>query len=305
MNVVIVTGEQPHHRFLCAQIARTHAVTAVLHPVGSGSSLFSKLRRVRRRLSNLGPAWTIWNLIGQVGRRRLEQGLAAAESPERGGGGLGETEREYGALKAERRIHHVVDFRAASTMHALKRAEPHVVICLGGPVYPREFIEACPLVLNYHSGISPIYNGTSTIWFAFANGHPQWCGGTLMTMSATVDGGDILGHYLPRIDAGDHPQSLFIKTATGAVTLYLRFLDHLQDRGTQFSRVRQPHPLFYFRSTDWTPTHTLNVKRHLRRETCAGFRRAERVEEHWRQSDNDAACVSLEKMITGLLWSGS
>ena len=61
-------------------------------------------------------------------------------------------------------------------------------------------------MLNFHSGVSPLYNGSATILFAFANGHVHLCGGTLMTMSPVVDGGDVLAHFLPAIEAETHPR---------------------------------------------------------------------------------------------------
>ncbi|NJO34095.1 MAG: hypothetical protein HC869_14095 [Rhodospirillales bacterium] len=100
-----------------------------------------------------------------------------------------------------------------------------------------------PLILNFHSGISPIYNGSSTISFAFANGHPHLCGGTLMKMNAAVDGGEILAHYLPSVAAKDSPASLFMKTVGGAATLYERILDTCA-AGLPLRSIPQPPPLF-------------------------------------------------------------
>ena len=106
----------------------------------------------------------------------------------------------------------VDDVNSAATIEHLRSLQPDVVVCLGGPIYREALIEAVPLMVNFHSGISPLYNGTSTIAFAFANGHPHLCGGTLMLMSTAVDGGDILAHYLPSIEPDDDPASLFAKT---------------------------------------------------------------------------------------------
>ena len=53
-----------------------------------------------------------------------------------------------------------------------------------------------------------------------------------MTMSTTVDGGDILGHYLPSIEPSDTPATLFAKTVAGAAEIYLDFLRNLESTGT-------------------------------------------------------------------------
>ncbi|HEU5123474.1 MAG TPA: formyltransferase family protein [Verrucomicrobiae bacterium] len=290
MRVVIVTGQRPHHKNLCVQLARAHELVAILHPAATSRSHTSRwFARVKKQ----GLLWTLLNLTGQAGRRKLEQSFKAQESE------LAGVVAEFDQIATGIR-HFVDDFGADSNLDRLKTLAPDVVVCLGGPVYPKSFIQACPLVLNYHSGISPVYNGTATIWFAFANGHPQWCGGTLMTMNTVVDGGDILGHFLPDISENDNPASLFHKTTLGAAEMYSSLLKHLET-SPRFSRVSQPRPLFYYRAVDWTLTHTLQVKRHLRQKTCARFVRNQAVIEHWRENSETAAAQSFENLTHRLL----
>ncbi len=174
-------------------------------------------------------------------------------------------------------IHSGVAVNSKEGIALLKDMQPDVVVCFGGPVYRQAFIEACPMVLNYHSGVSPLYNGTASARFAFANGHPHLCGGTLMKMSAVVDGGDLLGHFLPAIDERDTPATLFMKTAHGAATMYHGCLAHLEREGSNWAGLPQGRPLFYFRSADWTVHHGQRVRAHLRAGRAGKFQRPERV----------------------------
>jgi len=302
MKVVIVTGESPHHQHLCAHIARDHQVVGIFHPLRIESRI-KDLSRLFGRVRKHGAGWTALNAVGQFQRRGLERRWQTEIDPAIADS-LRSSALEYQRI-APAIVHRIRDFGSAETRQLLVRLKPEVVICLGGPVYPRGFIEACPLVLNYHSGFSPVYNGTSTIWFAFANGHPQFCAGTLMTLSPVVDGGDILGHFLPAVSPEDNPQSLFLKTALGAVEMYRRVLRDFSERGMAYPRLPQPPPLFYYRAIDWTMMHVANVKRHVRQKRCAAFLRAEKAVEYWPLAGAAAAGQALQGTMQTLMWSGA
>jgi methionyl-tRNA formyltransferase len=183
----------------------------------------------------------------------------------------------------------------------IRQLDADIVVNLGGAIYREPFISACKLILNYHSGLSPIYNGSGTINFAFSNGHPYLCGGTLMTMSPVIDGGRILAHYLPEIEAGDTPASLNMKTYAGAPLLYDRFLSDFAERKT-YSSIPQQKPLFYVRAADWTLYQTLRVRRHLRLRLAAKYARPAQVVEYWKQPDDQKAGDLLTKTLSELLW---
>jgi methionyl-tRNA formyltransferase len=193
----------------------------------------------------------------------------------------------------------VRDIRQHDFVRSLR---PDVTICLGGPLYPKEFIDASPLTLNFHSGISPIYNGSASIAFAFANGHPHLCGGTLMRMSTDVDGGDVLGHYLPAVVAGDSPESLFAKTVQGAALMYCRILEQLGAGRNEVEGIPQPRPLFYTRAFDYGWYHRAKIARHMALDTARTFQRAERVIEYWREPTASAAKAAFIATLNTLLW---
>jgi hypothetical protein len=198
----------------------------------------------------------------------------------------------------------VMDVNAETTIRLVREAAADVVLCLGGPIYRAPLINACETMINFHSGVSPLYNGASAIMFAFANGHFRLCGGTLMTMSPTVDGGAILAHYLPAIAAGDTPVTLFMKTVRGAAEVADRFLVHFERTG-MFARCPQPSPLFYYTSGDWTIHHTCQLWRHLNRGSAVGAARAaEFVEYYAAPSDKEAGAYVRETIerLLGFAW---
>lgn len=292
MNVVIVTGTAPHHQHLCATLADTHHVVGIIHPAEVRSSPGKRFQLLLKQSRKRGRSLTALYLLGKLLRQRnsapvTSDAMAAAE--------------KYNRIPRAL-IHHGCDVRETSTHRLLASMRPDVTLCLGGPVYPTGFISASPLTLNFHSGISPLYNGTASTHFAYANGHPHLCGGTLMVIDTTVDGGRILGHYLPAVASGDSPSSLFAKTVQGAVTMYDRVLRGLEAGGLSPQSIRQPTPLFYTRGFDLGLFHQAMIAMNLRADVAARYERCENVVEYWREPTADAALELYRKTLDQLLW---
>lgn len=299
MRVAIITPAQPlHHKHFCAYLAERHDVVSILHPAGQRSSRTQKLTRVGRRFGKLGLVYGAMHALtaapqqvsgwsqGDALRRAEQQFFAAAAD-------------DYDRLKLGNVAHAVADINGPESVGLIREVAPEVVLCLGGPIYRKALIDACGTMINYHSGISPLYNGASSAMFAFANGHMHLCGGTLMRMSTVVDGGEILAHYLPEVEADDDPASLFMKIVRGAAHVGSSFLDALEAHGT-FTSVPQPAPLFYYTNEAWTLYQTQQVRLHLRRGTAARYVRPERTIPYWSGSPVEAR-ESMLQTIEGLL----
>lgn len=297
MRIAVITGEHPHSKHLCAELAREHEVVGVLHPRGPAGGAKAKARRLSAQFRERGAADTALRLLG--GGKAILPGWDHAAA-------LADAERESFPDAAERFApldavtHSVGDINGDEGVGLVHRLDPDAVVCLGGPVYRRPLIEACRRIFNFHSGVSPLYNGASTILFAFANGQPHLCGGTLMTMSTTVDGGDILGHYLPAIEPSDTPATLFTKTVAGAAEIYLAFLRDLETTGAS-SGCPQPPPLFYYRAADWTVYQSVRVSHHLEAGTAGRHVRPAATIGYWGTESRETACGRIRETITGLL----
>jgi hypothetical protein len=294
MKVAVVTpAGSAHGQHLCAEIASRHELVGVLHPEPRPGA--SKLKRARLEAAAFGVPYELLRL--------------AASAPAGIGGwrqGAGARTDAYFPGAAERYASLVApvarsfpDVNAPEVMSWLGSLGADVGLCLGGPIYRAPLIESVPLMLNFHSGVSPLYNGTSTIAFAFANGHAHLCGGTLMVMSPEVDGGDILGHYLPAVERGDDPGTLFAKTVRGAAEIALRFLDG----GVEgFTRCPQPPALFYYRGSDWTVDQGQRVRRRLDDSVPEDqLRPSPRIEAYWEAQDDEAAARQVRDVLGDLL----
>lgn len=294
MKVAVITpAGSAHGQHLCAEIAAAHELVGVLHPEPRPGA--SKLQRVRREAAAFGVPYELLRLAasapGSIGGWRQGAGARTdAYFP-------GAAER-YASLVAPV-ARSFADVNAPDAVSWLGSLGADVGMCLGGPIYRAPLIESVPLMLNFHSGVSPLYNGTSTIAFAFANGHAHLCGGTLMVMSPEVDGGDILGHYLPAVERDDDPGTLFAKTVRGAAEIALRFLGGSLDR---FASCPQPPALFYYRGSDWTVDQGQRVVRRLAEGVAEDQLRVEpRIEAYWEAQDDETAARKVRDVLGDLL----
>jgi methionyl-tRNA formyltransferase len=289
MNLVIITGTSQHHYSLCDALSRAFRISAIIHP-RVAQNRQAKIKRLQRSFREHGIAGTVLNGFSRLSRLRH----SVAANIARGGGS------QFAAA-----VHSGVDVNTSAAIDLLRSFKADVAIFFGGPVYPAQFIAAAPLALNYHSGISPLYNGTQSAAFAFANGHPHLCGGTLMQMSSVVDGGGILSHYLPELITSDTPFSLFNKTAAGAINAYSSILRHIQDSGVPTTFIEQRRALFYTRGTDWTYYHAVRTKHLLKLGVPQRLARSERLIEYWKERDQAKARMLFDATMGELLWGGT
>jgi folate-dependent phosphoribosylglycinamide formyltransferase PurN len=296
--VVITPRAQAHHEHFCARIAELHDVVGVIHPISDRSDLRRRARRITREVSRSGVTYAALRTLAELRSPLLGwDWIAAHEAAENRffPNAAQAYEQSVSGL-----AHDVADVNSATTIQLVRELAPDAVVCLGGPIYREPLIEAAGLMVNFHSGVSPLYNGASTIMFAFANGHVPLCGGTLMTMSSAVDGGNILAHYLPAIEADETPATLFMKTVRAAAELCGEFLSHVERNGA-FSSCSQPPPLFYYTARDWTIYQSHRIRAHLEQGTAARHVRDEALIPYWDLADDTAARASVRTTIEKLL----
>lgn len=299
MRVAVITPYgAPHSLELCAAIAEEHDLVGVLHPHRASRSRAQRVRQLRRETSRLGPVNEALRILGSC-RSPLRGWDASSDERDALEQMFRDAHRRYSA-RAAGVAEQVADVNAPAVVSHLQALAPDVVCCLGGPIYRAPLIESVPLMLNFHSGVSPLYNGASTIAFAFANGHFGLCGGTLMTMSTAVDGGDILAHHLPAIEAGDTPGRLFAKTVAGAIDAYRRVLAHLAGGGSLVG-FAQPAPLSYFRASDWTVYHGQRVRRLVRSDAPATAARGATLVRYWDAATPTEARERVHATLAGLV----
>lgn len=295
---ILTTPEELYHAHLCNEIAARHELVAVLHPApgqrahrGSGVTALQRWQRTIKKegwgrllLDKLGanPFFKLgWDLQADIAGAERE--LLPAS-----------TGTQFADLQS--RIHPIADIRGPEAIELLQSLDVDVVLASGGPIYRAELIAAVPLMLNFHTGISPIYNGTDSAFWTFANGHPHLTGGTLMVMGREVDGGDILAHCLAAVEADDTPGRLLVKTILEGIELASSFLK-TGPTSKSFSRLAQDLPMHFTRSSDWSVHHDLVLARNVKERICSRHQRGPVRQTYWDIADGTSARQALEQFL--------
>lgn len=271
--------------FLCLEISRQNELVAIFHPKQKRRTPKQKLETFLKWKQDYGAFYVA---LHKLSGSRLLGGWGGGLRQEQAeevffGGCHAEYERQLAPL-----AEYVDDVNGSEFVERLHEIKPDVVICSGGPIYRAPLIRACKIMVNYHAGISPLYNGSNTNWWAYANGHARLCGGTLMIMNEIVDGGDILAHYFTGIDPDDNPATLFCKAIRGGAKLYNEFLSDLKGN-KPYSSVPQPRPFFYYRGIDWTLYQSLKVGNRLLLQKRRGLREPGHSAKYWTCDSDEIA----------------
>jgi folate-dependent phosphoribosylglycinamide formyltransferase PurN len=293
MRVAAIATYGLENKYLLLQVALQNDLVAVFYPTAQQRSVYNRMLSLGQKCRSQGAVHIALHQltkgpasIGWRGRDRLRQAQQKFFS---------DAADVYDQVVASRAAY-VNNINSDTFCQHMKDLAPDVVVCSGGPIYKKPLIEACKVMLNYHTGISPVYNGADTIWWAYANGHPQFCGGTLMLMNESVDGGNILAHYFTGNEPSDDPATLFCKAIQGGARLYNEFLADLRD-GKSFQQLKQAKPFFYYRSDDWTIHQSLLVQRRLRACERNGKTLPEDTERYWACSSPEVASQFFQNRI--------
>ena len=179
-------------------LVRIIVATGVRKPLGQ------RLRTWWKRYS----AAQIVSRIAVRLRRRLsesdEQRRAAIERVLFPGG-------DDGRMPGGGRVHHVASHNSDECRHLLERLQADVVLVYGTLIIGAKTIAACRRPINLHTGWSPIYRGSDTMFWALHNGEPELAGVTVHRLALAVDAGEILARGRPRIEPGDDEATIFAK----------------------------------------------------------------------------------------------
>ncbi|MFT5171731.1 MAG: hypothetical protein ACI9BD_001509 [Candidatus Marinamargulisbacteria bacterium] len=298
MKVLLITNELPHHYYLCNELADQFDLT-IVHP-RKKVPIQGRVTRILKRIGRYGWLYAFLSRGGSFKSKRwgwpVQLDYSASERYY-----FQDEEARYRRIDSER-IHILDTVNGAAGLRLLEVVKPDVVVNLGGDIIKPEFLAACPIVLNFHSGISPIYNGSGTINFAFSNGHLHLCGGTLMLLNQVIDGGQILAHVFPKIESEDTPGRLFMKTIKAGTSVIIQFIDMLRVKRS-FSSIKQATPIFYYKGIDWTVYQRLKITQHIDNGVPEKFVREARVQRYWDHPDSKAAELAFYADMQTVLFS--
>jgi methionyl-tRNA formyltransferase len=105
----------------------------------------------------------------------------------------------------------------------LRDIEPDVIAVYGTSIIRDPVLQLARLAaLNMHTGLSPRYRGSDTIFWPLHNEEPEWVGVTIHELTAGIDAGPILATGRPEIEADDDEDALFAKAVQVGTELFVR-----------------------------------------------------------------------------------
>jgi len=217
MKLVVLTGEGPEHRYVAARLAAAFGsdLRAVIVARGKPRPLTQRVRSYVRRyttaqlLSRI--AARLYTRMTGVGAHR--QAVIARE--------LGARTAALPPVPADV-LHVVSGHNNPDCLDLLRSIGPDVIAVYGTVMIKGPTLDmASQAMLNMHTGLSPYYRGSDTIFWPLHNEEPEYVGVTVHVLDRGIDSGAIVAVAKPAIEADDDEHSLFCKAVIAGTELYI------------------------------------------------------------------------------------
>lgn len=235
-KILVLTGRRTHHRYFINELSQCGEIVGIIIENRKNPTKKKKIKK-------FGILWTFSKILSKLYQKFKKKDAKVLE-------GLNEAAVNDKFKDFQDKIVIVNDINSPESINKIQRFSPDYICSLGGALIKGKGISlARKCALNFHSGVSPFYNGADINSKVFESRNLNFIGGTLMVMTEKIDGGMILAHYFPSIEEDDTPDSLFFKGIVGGVKLYKDFINYNEMSNT-FSSIPQKTPMHYFLGYD-------------------------------------------------------
>ena len=288
IRLAIVTNGHLHHKYFISELVDNFDVGIIIIPTGiKGEGILKKIRN--KRLFMYGNTWFLLKMLSLF-FNAISRHSMSGETRRNEMLFFEDAEKRFSAIPPDK-IVRVETVNSPVAVDLIRKNNIDVICFLGGDIAKGDFINAARICsLNYHSGLSPYYNGNKTIFHAVKDNRPNFAGGTLMYITERIDGGRILSHYLPEIQEDDTAASIFMKGIKGAVFLYKRFLEYIQEHDLPAGVVQQKS-FRYVRNIDWILTDDIRLRKFEKQKGMKLHKRKEQIIEYYDIGNHDIAEV--------------
>lgn len=288
MKLAVVTNNELHHKYFASELYSSFDVSLIIQPTGLKNEVaIQKIKN--KKLTMYGWFWFLLKILSLVYNKFSGKSMSKLLKKEEKVF-FEQAGKKFDEIPKEK-IVSLATVNSPEAVELIKTNNIDVICFLGGDIAKNKFISAANICsLNYHSGISPFYNGNKTVFHAVKDYRPNFAGGTLMYITERIDGGSILAHYLPEINANDTAASLFMKGVKGALILYKNFLNYIKNN--EFPKGVVQHRSFkYVRNIDWTYVDDIKLRVFETEKRMRVYTRDEQVIEYYDIEDNDLSEV--------------
>jgi hypothetical protein len=211
MRLVLLTGTNPEgevqHRYVAKVLAEAFPdeLKAIVVVGPPPVPLWKRFRTYWNRYSTRQILSRVHAKLRDRWTRRGEQRQAAYRR-------ILFPEGESGLMPCRELVRLVPSHNGKSCLALLAEIQPDVIAVYGTVVIkPQVMTAARKGILNMHTGLSPRYRGSDTIFWALYHEEPEWVGVTIHRIDPGIDSGPILATAKPEIKADDSEDTLFAK----------------------------------------------------------------------------------------------
>lgn len=221
MRVVLLTAHSEHgqvqHRFVANKLAEEFPseLAAIIVATGVRRGLLDKLRRWAKR-------YTVRELASRAIARLYRLTTRADARRQATFASLLFPEGDTGMMPRPDLVRFVPSHNGPECISLLEQLRPDIVLVYGTLIIGRKVIASAKRIINLHTGFSPTYRGSDTIFWPLHNNEPDNVGVTVHRLDAGVDSGPILARGKPSMERGDDEDRLFAKAVMLGAELLCR-----------------------------------------------------------------------------------
>ncbi len=266
MRLVILTGDDLEHRYVTAMLAEAFpdALKAIVIANPKPQPLRSRIAKYSRRYSTSQlRSRVLAKLYGICTRQKARRAAVCA-------GHFFPSHRSCPIVCAD--LVRIVNSHNGSDCEALlDEIRPDIIAVYGTAKIKAPVIRLASVrALNMHTGISPRYRGSDTVFWPLHNQEPEWVGVTIHALDEGIDSGPIILTGRPQLAPPDDEDSLFAKCVIVGARLYVEAIRRVAAGNGSFVPQRLEQGRQY-RFADRTVAAEIRVKRLLSRGLLADF----------------------------------
>lgn len=224
MKSVILTSDALEHRYVANALSAAlgnHLVGVIVEERSPLELNGDRLARIRKRYGYLG---ILERLTTKVTRKLLRQTQRKNQALRQV---LGSTAID---LKVDCPVIGVPSVSSPQSLACLGRLEPdYLFVYSTSVVRKRALSTAGRASLNLHTGISPFYRGSGTVFWPLYNNEPWMVGSTVHECTSRLDGGHIYKQVHVRLVADDDQYSAFAKCVRDGAGIYAEVAKRLAE----------------------------------------------------------------------------
>lgn len=221
LRIVLLTGHSKNgevqHRYVASKLAQEfpNELAAIIVATGVRRTVLERVRRWRKR-------YTVRQLASRIVARAYRIATCSDSRRQETFRAILFPDGEAGEFVRPDLVRLVPSHNGPECLGELEQLQPNIVIVYGTLIIGKKVIATSGRILNLHTGLSPTYRGSDTIFWPLHNGEPQNLGVTIHRLDAGIDSGAILARGKPKIEPGDNEDRLFAKAVQLGAELLCR-----------------------------------------------------------------------------------